>query len=265
MHAPGMEGVLHTITTRMAGTPGVPVLRVRRHVACAQVRWVDPGPEREEQLVSVSTDGRVKAWTLSKGLLEHVTLITLKRVPHRLGSAAGGHRSGGGSGSGLAALSAAATATAGGGAAKPAAAALLAGSGAKAPAAVASKRDAQISLHTGGMSFDFSAVDRRMYLAGARGGCTQECACWRAGAMLACDCVRVQAERVLCCAIPPQAPRTGTSTSAARATASSTWRHTAATSAPCTRCSGAPLRRGCSCPAAATGRSGCGRRAGRSS
>lgn len=126
-----------------------------------QVRWVDPGPEREEQLVSISTDGRVKAWTVAKGL-EHNTLITLKRVPHRLVASAGGSRSGNGGPLSAGSAAAAATGT------------VSAGSGAKAAATVAAlrgdgsgSRGAVISRNTGGMSFDFSSIDRRMYLAGA--------------------------------------------------------------------------------------------------
>lgn len=107
--------------------------------------------------MSISTDGKVKAWTIAKGL-EHSTLITLKRVPHRTTSA-------GPTGS---------SAAAAGGAAAPAG--LPAGSGAKAAAAAATvaalrngvgaDRDALISRDTGGMSFDFSTVDSRIYLAG---------------------------------------------------------------------------------------------------
>lgn len=131
-----------------------------------QVRWVDPGPEREEQLVSISTDGKVKAWTVAKGL-EHNTLITLKRVPHRLIASAGSNR--GGSGGTLAAGAAAAAAAA----AMAATGSVPAGSGAKAAVTVAAlrgdgsgSRGAVINRNTGGMSFDFSSVDRRMYLAG---------------------------------------------------------------------------------------------------
>lgn len=51
-----------------------------------------------------------------------------------------------------------------------------------------------------------------------------------------------------------QALRMAPSTSAARHTASSTWRATLATSAPCMRCSGALLPQRCSSPAPATGR-----------
>jgi hypothetical protein len=119
------------------------------------VRWLDRGPEREELLVSISTDGKVKAWTIAKGL-EHSTLITLKRASRRLTSAGGGS-------------SAAAAAAAGANAVG-----LPAGSGAKAAATVAAlrngvsggDRDALISRNTGGMSFDFSSTDSRIYLAG---------------------------------------------------------------------------------------------------
>lgn len=44
-----------------------------------EVRWVDKGPERAEALVSVSSDGRVTQWSMSKGL-ECSDLIKLKRV-----------------------------------------------------------------------------------------------------------------------------------------------------------------------------------------
>jgi hypothetical protein len=118
---------------------------------------VDPGPEREEQLVSISTDGRVKAWTVAKGL-EHTTLITHKRVPHRLVASAGGGRV---NSAGVLSATAAAAGT------------VSAGSGAKAAATVAAlrgdsagSRGAVISRNTGGMSFDFCSTDRRMYLAG---------------------------------------------------------------------------------------------------
>ncbi|KAF6261369.1 hypothetical protein COO60DRAFT_1625359 [Scenedesmus sp. NREL 46B-D3] len=133
-----------------------------------KVRWLDRGPEREEQLVSISTDGKVKAWTIAKGL-EHTTLITLKRASKRLTSAGG---------SGAAAGVAAAAAAAGGGAVG-----LPAGSGAKAAATVAALRsgvacggrDALISRNTGGMSFDFSGTDSRIFLAGTEDGHIHKC------------------------------------------------------------------------------------------
>lgn len=51
-----------------------------KHSDCVwEVRWVDKGSERGEALVSVSSDGRVTQWSMSKGL-EHTDLIKLKRV-----------------------------------------------------------------------------------------------------------------------------------------------------------------------------------------
>ena len=44
-----------------------------------EVVWVDKGSERGEALVSVSSDGRVSLWTMSKGL-ENSDLIKLKRL-----------------------------------------------------------------------------------------------------------------------------------------------------------------------------------------
>mmetsp|Transcript_28201 Transcript_28201/g.63812 ORF Transcript_28201/g.63812 Transcript_28201/m.63812 type:complete len:738 (-) Transcript_28201:345-2558(-) len=44
-----------------------------------EVRWIDKGSERGEALVSVSSDGRVTQWSMSKGL-ENTDLIKLKRV-----------------------------------------------------------------------------------------------------------------------------------------------------------------------------------------
>lgn len=144
------------------------------------MRWLDRGPEREELLVSISTDGKVKAWTIAKGL-EHSTLITLKRTSKRLTSA-------GGSSSAAAGVAAGAAAAAVG---------LPAGSGAKAAATVAAlrhgvaggDRDALISRNTGGMSFDFSSTDSRIYLAG---GC-QRAELEHAGRVHAC----VPASRLL--------------------------------------------------------------------
>eukprot|EP00281_Chroomonas_sp_CCMP1168_P011036 CAMPEP_0206279230 /NCGR_PEP_ID=MMETSP0047_2-20121206/37914_1 /ASSEMBLY_ACC=CAM_ASM_000192 /TAXON_ID=195065 /ORGANISM="Chroomonas mesostigmatica_cf, Strain CCMP1168" /LENGTH=721 /DNA_ID=CAMNT_0053709171 /DNA_START=20 /DNA_END=2186 /DNA_ORIENTATION=- len=44
-----------------------------------EVRWVDKGSEKAEALVSVSSDGRVTQWSMTKGL-ENSDLIKLKRV-----------------------------------------------------------------------------------------------------------------------------------------------------------------------------------------
>jgi hypothetical protein len=48
------------------------------------VRWLDRGPEREEVLLSISTDGRLVQWSTEKGL-EHTVLLRLRRVPHHIG------------------------------------------------------------------------------------------------------------------------------------------------------------------------------------
>lgn len=145
--------------------------------------------------MSISTDGRLQAWTIAKGL-EHSTLITLKRMPRRCVAAlckvwawllteerapdsrlpTAPHaplrlpptcRS---TSAATAAAAAAGTTSSSSGAQG-----LPAGSGAKAAATVAAlrgagvvaDRDALISRSTGGMSFDFSARDSRIYLAGA--------------------------------------------------------------------------------------------------
>ncbi len=124
-----------------------------------QLRWVDRGPERDELLVSISTDGRVTQWSIAKGL-ESADLMALKRVPRK------------------AAATAAATAAAGSGGKSSAA-----GTGttdgthraAPAPAAAASEADAFISRLTSGMSFDFSSRDQRMYIAGTEDGWIHRC------------------------------------------------------------------------------------------
>jgi hypothetical protein len=134
----------------------------------AQVRWLDRGPEREEVLVSISTDGRVTQWSITKGL-EFTDLMKLKRVVRR--NAAGGG-------------TAAAAAAAGAGT-KPGAA----GAAAAAQNKSAEEQEAFISRLTSGMSFDFSSRDDRMYIAGAWGGAPGGCSlaaavpfCWPNGA-----------------------------------------------------------------------------------
>ena len=47
-----------------------------------KVRWVKRGPDRDEALVSISTDGRVTQWSLKKGL-EYIDLMKLKRVARK--------------------------------------------------------------------------------------------------------------------------------------------------------------------------------------
>ncbi len=110
-----------------------------------QVQWIDRGHERDEPLVSISTDGRVTQWSIAKGL-EYSDLMALKRVPRKATAAA-------------APLATAAAATAGG-------AANAAKGGKGGVGAEVRETDAFISRLTSGMSFDFSAKDQRIYIAG---------------------------------------------------------------------------------------------------
>ncbi|GAX75644.1 hypothetical protein CEUSTIGMA_g3088.t1 [Chlamydomonas eustigma] len=109
-----------------------------------KVRWLDRGHERDEPLISISTDGRVTQWSIAKGL-EFVDLMKLKRVPRR---------NQGGEGVSAAAVS----------------------SGGKAVAtAAAADHDAFISRLTSGMTFDFSARDEQIYIAGTEDGWIHKC------------------------------------------------------------------------------------------
>lgn len=125
-----------------------------------QVHWLDRGPEREEVLISISTDGQVVQWSITKGL-EHTPLIKLKRIPrHAPGSSAA--RGGAGRSNnpnGLATSSSSAALLASNSSA-------LLTNGVAADAA--GEHEAFISRSTGGMSFDFSEKDTRIYLAGAQ-------------------------------------------------------------------------------------------------
>ena len=47
-----------------------------------KVRWIKRGADRDEVLVSISTDGRVTQWSLKKGL-EYIDLMKLKRVARK--------------------------------------------------------------------------------------------------------------------------------------------------------------------------------------
>lgn len=58
-----------------------------------KLRWVGSGTERGESLMSISTDGRVTQWSISKGL-EHTDLMRLKRVASR--AKGGGDKGGAG-------------------------------------------------------------------------------------------------------------------------------------------------------------------------
>jgi hypothetical protein len=48
-----------------------------------QVKWVSKGSERGENVVSISSDGRVTEWSMKKGL-SFSDLMTLKRIPNPL-------------------------------------------------------------------------------------------------------------------------------------------------------------------------------------
>eukprot|EP00930_Biecheleria_cincta_P026330 TRINITY_DN18575_c0_g1_i1.p1 TRINITY_DN18575_c0_g1~~TRINITY_DN18575_c0_g1_i1.p1 ORF type:complete len:908 (-),score=146.67 TRINITY_DN18575_c0_g1_i1:401-3124(-) len=60
-----------------------------------ETRWVDQGPDKQELLVSVSSDGNVLQWSLKKGL-EQSLLMQMKRLPNpHLGSnSVYGHKEG---------------------------------------------------------------------------------------------------------------------------------------------------------------------------
>jgi WD40 repeat protein len=49
-----------------------------------QVKWVDKGGDRGENIVSISTDGRISEWTMKKGL-QFSDLMLLKRVHNTTG------------------------------------------------------------------------------------------------------------------------------------------------------------------------------------
>lgn len=105
----------------------------------SQVKWIDRGHERDEPLVSISTDGRVTQWSIAKGL-EFVDLMKLKRIPRKPMEGPASAASNGATANGTAGKSA---------------------------AAAAGEHDAFISRLTSGMSFDFSGRDERIYIAGA--------------------------------------------------------------------------------------------------
>ncbi|GMH39829.1 hypothetical protein BSKO_07733 [Bryopsis sp. KO-2023] len=99
-----------------------------------QVKWLDRGADREEVLISISTDGRVTQWSITKGL-EYTDLMKLKRVARK------------------------------------------ATNNPKAKNAAASNVNQVpfISRLTSGMSFDFSHIDPRIYIAGTEDGWIHKC------------------------------------------------------------------------------------------
>lgn len=54
-------------------------INVSNNSRTAQVKWLDRGADRDEVLISISTDGRVTQWSITKGL-EYTDLMMLKRV-----------------------------------------------------------------------------------------------------------------------------------------------------------------------------------------
>lgn len=102
-----------------------------------QVKWLDRGADRDEVLISISTDGRVTQWSITKGL-EYSDLMMLKRVARKS-------------------------------TVNP-----------KAKNAVASNVNQVpfISRLTSGMSFDFSHVDSRIYIAGTSPKRNNACSPW---------------------------------------------------------------------------------------
>lgn len=90
-----------------------------------QVKWLDRGADRDEVLISISTDGRVTQWSITKGL-EYTDLMMLKRVARKS----------------------------------------TVNPKVKNAAASNVNQVPFISRLTSGMSFDFSHVDSRIYIAG---------------------------------------------------------------------------------------------------
>ena len=48
-----------------------------------KLKWIKQGPDKDEALVSISTDGRVTQWNLKKGF-DFVDLIKLSRVSRKI-------------------------------------------------------------------------------------------------------------------------------------------------------------------------------------
>jgi WD40 repeat protein len=91
-----------------------------------KIKWVDHG-ESASTLVSISTDGRVTRWKITKGL-EHSTLMKLKRMARRTAAAV---------------------------------------TPKMANVARNLKQEAFVSRLTAGTAFDFAPHDERIYIAGA--------------------------------------------------------------------------------------------------
>eukprot|EP00798_Chlamydomonas_sp_ICE-L_P023736 gene23736-9292_t len=126
-----------------------------------KVKWIDRGAEHDEPLVSISTDGRVTQWSIAKGL-EFADLMKLKRVPRKptvIQTMSKPNATQDGTGK---KTDKKATGTHG-------------EKGVAGAAPGGNDHDAFISRLTSGMSFDFSARDERIYIAGTEDGWIHRC------------------------------------------------------------------------------------------
>ena len=64
-------------------------IKEMHHDPVWRLKWVDLGMEKGERLVSISTDGLVKEWTIKKGLEFHSNLMQLSRAPNPAKTKAG--------------------------------------------------------------------------------------------------------------------------------------------------------------------------------
>ena len=124
-----------------------------------RVKWLDRGQDHDEPLITISSDGRVVQWSISKGL-ESSDLMKLKRVnkkqmPISLGA---GNTS---NGSALTATGRSVANLNSNEASK----------GAHGPL----DQDPFISRISSGFSFDFSSKDHRVYIAGTEDGFIHKC------------------------------------------------------------------------------------------
>ena len=107
-----------------------------------EVKWVERGKGRGENLISISADGRVLEWSMKKGLERTAPdLMKLKRMPNKNHEGAGAE----------------------GGASKG-------GKGAAAP-----HKEALLSRQSGGMCFDINPKEAITYVVGTEDGTIHKC------------------------------------------------------------------------------------------
>ena len=131
-----------------------------------KVKWLDRGQEQDEPLVTISSDGRVVQWSISKGL-ESNDLMKLKRVnkkqtPISLGANASSGNTTGGMGNTLTATGRSATNS-------------NSNQNVESKAVAPVDQDPFISRISSGFSFDFSSKDHRVYIAGTEDGFIHRC------------------------------------------------------------------------------------------